>query len=353
MESYAGRTRQMNMRNREEKHSSQVSVYRVCAMLMIFVGHFVNAYEIAAVSQMLIVGVEMFLFLSGWLYGDKKIENPGTWLWRRFLRVCVPASVWSMIAGLLYALIDGSYPSMSQVIVSLLNLQGLGRIVNISVSSIPLAHLWFVTIIMLCYMAVPLLDRWTSREITPGNIWQITILVGVLVALLCYAGIRLASLFCFLLGYFMKRAHVTIRGRSYCVLTLFVLGISVFRLLCRHYIDGTVLYDEVITLYNRIALAVWLFYSLLYLEENTTIINHIAHRKLFSVLEKTNYYIYLTHYMFVAGNFSVMHYIASLPLQIAMYIVLTAICTLIMYWLDSAIQIFMRETEHHIGRIKK
>ena len=75
------------------KRDFTVSLYRVIATVFILLCHIGTHYESALVSMGFLVGVEMFLLLSGYLCGKgigKRRDLP--YLGRRYLRMMQP--VW-------------------------------------------------------------------------------------------------------------------------------------------------------------------------------------------------------------------------------------------------------------------
>lgn len=77
----------------EQQKDVSVQMIRIISMFSIFLCHLVqelNNTTIAKTGQFFNVGVYVFLFLSGWLYGNKKIENYGKWILGRVKRVLVP-----------------------------------------------------------------------------------------------------------------------------------------------------------------------------------------------------------------------------------------------------------------------
>jgi peptidoglycan/LPS O-acetylase OafA/YrhL len=82
------------------KYDYSISVARVLAMLSIIVCHLlsachINDFQIAAVM------VDVFLFISGYLYGLKQIADGRKWLKARFRRIIVPQWVNLAIYGVL------------------------------------------------------------------------------------------------------------------------------------------------------------------------------------------------------------------------------------------------------------
>lgn len=68
-----------------KKKDATASILRVLAMLMIVLCHTIEMYPIPyarEIGPLLALGVEVFLLISGYLYGMKNIRNTKQWLLR-------------------------------------------------------------------------------------------------------------------------------------------------------------------------------------------------------------------------------------------------------------------------------
>ena len=73
-----------------------IQITRIVAMFMIIICHLVQEFDnryIQMTSQFFNVGVFIFILISGYLYGTKKIENPKEWLKNRFFKIMIPVYV--------------------------------------------------------------------------------------------------------------------------------------------------------------------------------------------------------------------------------------------------------------------
>lgn len=78
-----------NMKNKDVS----IQMVRILSMVSIILCHLVqelNNITIAKTAQFFNVGVYIFLFLSGWLYGQKNIQNISEWFIGRVKRVLIP-----------------------------------------------------------------------------------------------------------------------------------------------------------------------------------------------------------------------------------------------------------------------
>lgn len=152
----------------KEKNVS-IQVIRICSMFAIILCHLVqelNNATIAKTGQFFNVGVYIFLFLSGWLYGKKKISNAKEWILGRIRKVLLPMWMFMPFLFLMHTL-QGTM-KWKYIPIFLMDAQywfeGL----------IGGAHLWFVSIIFLCYLIVPFLQK-------ANKVWDVivpTLIVG-------------------------------------------------------------------------------------------------------------------------------------------------------------------------------
>ena len=107
-----------------------VSLCRVIAMVLIIFCHLFGWMRIPALSQLLNVGVFVFLIISGFLYSNKEIAYSVQWLISRWLKIYVPMIIWVLIVVLMDIAIFKQIPKVKETVLFFLNLQGIGWIVK-------------------------------------------------------------------------------------------------------------------------------------------------------------------------------------------------------------------------------
>ena len=85
-----------------KQESSAISHLRVLAMLSIVTCHFLQALN-NQWAWVLNIGVQIFLFMSGFLYGHKHIDNWLNWFEKRITRVYIPFLLFFIAVIPLYA----------------------------------------------------------------------------------------------------------------------------------------------------------------------------------------------------------------------------------------------------------
>lgn len=130
-----------------------ISFIRVLAMFLIVACHFAQAYGYN-IAFLLNVGVQLFFLTSGFLYGKIEISNTWEFYKKRITKVYVPYIFFVSVMLLLQGLLGTWQFNLRDVAIYALNLQGF-----LSASVDGLNHLWFLSVLMICYLITPLLQR--------------------------------------------------------------------------------------------------------------------------------------------------------------------------------------------------
>lgn len=154
--------------NDKSKKHSEISILRTLSMFSIVLCHIIGYYSFIPshnyLSQVFNVGVEIFFLMSGYLYGTKIIPRFFTWYKERIRKIYIPALIVIVIDIIVLTVVYSSKYSFCTIIVYLTNLHGVLHIYPTFFSSYitkidNLGPLWFTTIIMICYLMVPLLQK--------------------------------------------------------------------------------------------------------------------------------------------------------------------------------------------------
>ena len=104
------------------QESYAISYIRVLAMSSIVLCHFLQALE-SNWAWVFNIGVQIFLLISGYLYGHKYIEGWISWFRKRFIRIYVPFVLFLIAVIPVYA-VSGKITA-KQIIIYMLDLQGI------------------------------------------------------------------------------------------------------------------------------------------------------------------------------------------------------------------------------------
>lgn len=257
-----------------EKSNRNVAIMyvRVVAMLFIFIDHAVAYMDIplkSAIIQITNSGNLIFLFISGFLYGGKYIGNYVEWTKKRIERLWVPYFVFILFYFALAVVRGAGLEILKPFVVYTFVLQGL-----LGPEGGP-QTLWFMTLLILCYCLMPVLQlvRDKISEVSDSKSIALTAIVlavisQVLLAYNCNLTLDfghplswyVAAIFVFCCGYFSNHSIVSngIAGRKLAIWTEATCVSMTIRIIAQRLIDGTVLYDRVISIWTNVILDIWI-----------------------------------------------------------------------------------------------
>ena len=126
-----------------------MSIIRVFAMVLIVLCHIAQCYDLQ-VAWLLNVGVQIFFFMSGFLYGKLDLpSSPFAFYKKRFVKVYLPYFVWVTLIVCVYVLFHLYKPNKWQLVLYFFNLQCFSTPID------GLNHLWFLTVLMVGYLLTP------------------------------------------------------------------------------------------------------------------------------------------------------------------------------------------------------
>ena len=94
------------------------------------------------------------------------------WYKKRFVRIFIPVWIWALCINLVY-IVQGKEISLIGCIAYLTNLQGFFGATE------GLQHLWFLSLIMLCYIITPILNMIKRKIEYPKSLFIISIMCFV------------------------------------------------------------------------------------------------------------------------------------------------------------------------------
>lgn len=293
----------------QPKESYSISVIRVLAMILILICHIVQRYPntfINETAQIFNVGVFIFLFISGFLYGGKNISNIKQWYLKRAIRILVPLYVFSIFLWLIDIIFFNISIPFKYFIVYLLNLQGvLGSIEGGY-------HLWFLTALMFCYLITPLLNKYKEkfRNKNKLRVFLTTVLfLNIIVTIFISRkiGIYLGYIYTYIYAYYFSftwKRNIT--KKVLVLLSLITFAVLGIRLVYRTYFYSTIIYDGVIVIYEQFIFGIWIFILSYALINKVNYKNSIFKNTILK-LDSISFYIYITHYIFVMRPLSLMN----------------------------------------------
>ena len=320
------------------KRDFSIEFIRVIAMFMIIIDHIlcrISFPGVALIIQVCNSGVFLFLFISGFLFGKKEITNWGKWFKKRFIRILIPLWFFAVIDILVeYLLWHEFYPE--HILLYAFNLQG------VKVATIGSINLWFVTLIMICYLITPVI-QWVKMK---SGIFLKAVVTSLIVLQIILAYVTDIGLFgnhtlswCILAvlvygtGY-IAGEKILYHSKGYKQLffssVILVIGIMAV-LVGKKLFNGTVLYERILFVYGMICIdqfLITLFYKL------GSYIKNIKFKKIIQHLDRISYEFYIVHgivisavtEMILRNNGQLMYMLSSVVLSYIAAIILHILC---------------------------
>ncbi|WP_455585734.1 acyltransferase family protein [Bacteroides sp.] len=321
------------------KRLSDVALLHCIGVLMILFGHFAQVMNKSAVGELLITGVPLFLFLSGYLTGLKRTLLSVDWLKRKCLRILTPYYLILAVVFIVFLIIGKEEFRPLQWIVLSLNLHGLTNFLflnDVSGYYSPLAqglgHFWYVTIIMLCYLIIIAFSRLYDSSTRMKRHWIALGLLTVLVIqpILLFYNVHINCIVVFLFGWLNARNEFKVTTKRYLILSLLMLASIVVRFILKHYIDDTIMYNKYCSVISSNFIGIWIFYTLRYLYiKQEHLINRIASWRPVLFLESIIYEFFLIHHIFTKGEWSFFKIFDNTFIAATLVIVTTALLSII------------------------
>lgn len=297
-------------------------------MLMIVLCHIVGRYTFipghGVLGNILDVGVYTFLAMSGYLYGSRTVRNYRIWLRKRVAAVVFPA--WVMSVSVIVAeFLAGKQNGPLTIVTYLLGAQGLGFVFprfyrHFSEIQV-LGPLWFITVIMLSYCTLPLL-QWLRERLTGGKTFLLAVAFAAVVSfvLAWNCGIVLFYFLTFAIGYFLAAGgHCRSTSRGAIIgATVLMVAAQCMRLVLQQMCDGTPVY-QTYTYLSHMILGIWIMCFFLVLQQMfPKQIDKLAEHRCMTAANSISMYVYLTHYCFCKGDLNMYRIFTSLlPATIA------------------------------------
>lgn len=320
--------------------NSGISAIRGIAMCMIVSCHFLQEFgnELAFWMN---VGVQIFLCMSGYLYGNKKIENVTLWYKKQYLKIMKP--IWVLLTILTAVIIVSG---MGQLSVTSLGLSYLGVA---GFGTLPeLTHTWFITYILCCYLITPLLQaiEIDRKENQRYFIFKILFVLAVLEIFYLSRLVNLLPQYiaCYIVGYYFAKHQMNGDNgeKDIRIFTILTAGMAIVLLPLRLYVQygnldvGITGWDVIrtqITEWHHSLLGIALFFMLLWLFEK----KKPKYRILLRYSDKYSYCIYLVHQVFIMGTFSILHITDFVVINVLIVILAILIAAIILKMLTDII----------------
>lgn len=277
-----------------KQESISLSYVRISALLMIVLCHYCQAYG-NKWAYVFNVGVQIFFALSGFLYGQKEIDNWWQWSKKRFVKLYIPMFVFLTMILPLYFFFRREELSIVWYASNYLNLQGFSFALGGGTIS-GIRHLWFMTAIALCYCSTPLLQLFKNKS---NYILPILILLIVFNYYLVWA--QLAFMLSWILVYAAGYLFANIGYKRLAVLLITILMIA---------LSCVLEWSEILNYFNPKNRLWHDLLGIAFLLNCYWILSNCIRIKMpewLTKIDKYSFHIYIIHYFLLIGPFSMAH----------------------------------------------
>lgn len=292
-----------------DNQSKAISLIRAISALMIVWCHIFQGLD-NELAWWFNVGVQIFLFMSGFLMAKDYIGSPFIFLKKRLVKILMPYYILLIITFIIYNIL-GIKINSGSILTYILCLQGI-TYANI----IPgLEHLWFISIIIICYVLTLILNTIREKAINNKFVYIITfIFLLVTQIIINYTSLPTAfgaRIGAFILGYFIAcKSQYSISEKLFKnigILTMVTLLVRLYFTYIKSIdsININNLFNNYFVNWQHTLLGMCIFVSLYYIFSSNKNLNN-TNFKLLDIISKYSYEIYLVHQIFILGPLSIL-----------------------------------------------
>ena len=324
------------------KQYPEIVILYVLATIMVVFCHVIqwsglNGRLFNYLHQIVAAGVPLFLFISGFLTGEKKIINPWGWLKKKTIRIYIPFAIVTLSTLVSYAIVDDSLFDFKQASILLLNLQGLQNflIINFDFYHAPvgLGHLWFSSIIVLCFAMAAIGSRFSCDVNRCKVVWIIGI---ILQHGLVFLHIELTYVLTFFAGYIANRIIREYATRHFALITCLMLVSLGGRIVLQRYFDNTDFYTYTVAPIQTSILGIWCFVAVFFFGRITPVLTQkIASFKIVQFIAGLTFEFYLVHSIVLAGAVNVFSFVSNKIIANIIAVLLTLLLAWIVHKISS------------------
>ncbi len=281
------------------KKDYSISIIRLISLISIVVCHIFQYYNIS-LAWNFNIGVQLFLIISGFLYGLKfKNANAGT-VWKNFKKIFFDYYIFIILAIILNLVFNISGIDFKRIILMFFfagNIKGV-------------EHLWYVPLILFCYLEIPFLSFFKSKiqKNKLKNLYKIIFLIiVVIINSLIFSYFNAAWVLCFNYAYLFAEEIKDIKKYFVryniigIVLVALIHGLRCFT----NIFDNMSRINQYINIndFIKTLTAIVLFITLYFL---FSFIKYKDKIKFLDFADKYSYDVYLTHQIFILGPLSLL-----------------------------------------------
>lgn len=280
------------------------------------------------------VGVQVFLCISGFLYGIVPKRNTIEFYHNRFLKILIPYYIVYLSFGLIEFIFFREVFSVPRF------MSGIFCRAFISGAE----HLWYISLILLCYILTPLFQIYRDEYIQDKNSWLSYSLITILIISISFGLFNRffspAWLCCYAIGFILGANKGFLSKQTllvwFGVLALIGNGIQIYidYILYLKFNGFMASAYKMFRGYNHTFLGVFLFLFLKIVLDKFHWANMKKTRKFLDVTDKYSYECYLVHQLVILGPFSLMALTHALSLNIMLVVLVITLLTVTLKLLE-------------------
>lgn len=322
-----------------------ISFIRIIAMLSIIICHIMQRANLSTTYLGLTIkwatwfnlGVQMFLFISGYLYGKRAKIDIISFYKKAFSKILVDYYLFVIVMIIIYLTFCRND----------INVLGILKLITFSGTINGLEHLWYIPTILVCYLFTPIfvsISKYICNKAPKIRFILIifTMLIIQLVTVLYFGYFSPAWINCYFLGSIYANVELEIRSRKLFQNVILFLAIitNLLVLINQIYILPVEIPDAKILIglsnyghvFLGIIIAIYVRYLYSFLKNNEYL------RKVLDICDVYSYDVYLVHHVFIQSPFACINYISNFFIAISIAILSTIIFAYILKKLSSILR---------------
>ena len=313
-----------------------LSFVRLVSFLMIISCHILQGLN-NIFAFWLNVGVQIFLFISGYLYGSKKVDDYKSFYLKRLNKILLPCSILVIIITILSKIFLNTSYSGITIVANILGFGGFYGTIKL------LTHTWFVSYILLCYFITPILDKYFNNE---NNLIKLIILIIFLLMLQIFnaLNVNIAWISIYIYGFWYSREkNLKIKKNTLIFIFIICVLLLPFKIIVMYEMinlpEIIKFYSEHFLNWTHSLLGITMFIILYKLSSKIK----WKDNKIFKFVDKYSYTIYLTHQIFILNSFSILFITNNIFVNILLIIICSFISGVILYYISDFVSLIIKK----------
>lgn len=329
-----------------------ISVIRAIAFLSIISCHILQGLG-SSWAFWVNIGVQVFFFISGFLYGGKQIKSPTKFYLDKLEKILFPTSLLVLIMMVVERLLFKQVYDFDFSIAALLGFGGFTG------NMLVLTHLWFISYILLFYLATPVLEKMFEEENPKKNI------LTFLVALVIIYGFWKFRVWAidpslatnYLFGYFYGRFFKNKQTKKVfigIIVALSVLIVPLSIVVQERLVDNLpkeiLDYETIIIGYGHVLIGSLIFMGLYKIYPKK--LNNKALKKMLDFSDKFSFHIYLVHQIFILNTFSILRLTSNKFVNVALIFMASFVVGVVYFYFSKFIMKMIKSLATMVARNK-